>query len=148
MEGMCCMIGRKEEREYLLSLINEDEPQFVAVFGRRRIGKTYLVRESFEHKFTFQYTGISNNQIEPGTRKMAQLNKFAESLKEAGYKGNDKLDSWNDALNALKEVLKNRIQKGGYHVNGIRFFRFVTNVARGKLFLFREITLYFGELFY
>ena len=41
MEGMCCMIGRKEERDYLLSLINEDEPQFVAVFGRRRIGKTY-----------------------------------------------------------------------------------------------------------
>lgn len=53
---------------------------------KRRIGKTYLVKESFEHKFTFQHTGISNNQIEPGTRKMAQLNKFAESLKEAGYK--------------------------------------------------------------
>ena len=111
MEGMCCMIGRKEERDYLLSLINEDEPQFVAVFGRRRIGKTYLVRESFEHKFTFQHTGISNNQIEPGKRKMAQLNKFAESLKEAGYKGNDKLDSWNDAFNALKEVIKESGQK-------------------------------------
>ncbi|MGN0247124.1 MAG: ATP-binding protein [Lachnospiraceae bacterium] len=105
------MIGRKEERDYLLSLIDEDEPQFVAVFGRRRIGKTYLVRETFEHKFTFQHTGISNNQIEPGTRKTEQLNKFAESLKEAGYKGNDKLDSWNDAFNALKEVINESNQK-------------------------------------
>ena len=79
------MVGRKEEKNYLLSLINEEEPQFIAVFGRRRIGKTYLVRESFGHKFTFQHTGISNNQIEPGARKTAQLNKFAESLKDAGY---------------------------------------------------------------
>ena len=80
--------------------MNEEESQFVAVFGRRRIGKTYLVRESFEHKFTFQHTGISNNQIEPGTRKIAQLNKFAESLKDAGYERTDKLETWNDAFNA------------------------------------------------
>ena len=40
------MIGRVEERKMLQSLLNEEEPQFVAVFGRRRIGKTYLVRES------------------------------------------------------------------------------------------------------
>ncbi|MGN0907658.1 MAG: hypothetical protein ACI4NM_10955 [Bullifex sp.] len=50
------MIGRKKEREYLLSLIEEDEPQFVAVFGRRRVEKTYPVRESFGHEFTFQHT--------------------------------------------------------------------------------------------
>ena len=100
------MVGRKEEKTYLLSLINEEEPQFIAVFGRRRIGKTYLVRETFEHKFTFQHTGISNNQIEPGARKITQLSKFAESLKDAGYKGVDKLETWNDAFNALKEVIK------------------------------------------
>ena len=105
------MVGRKEEKKYLLSLIDEEEPQFIAVFGRRRIGKTYLVRESFGHKFTFQHTGISNNQIEPGARKIAQLNKFAESLKDAGYKGADKLETWNDAFNALKEVIKESDQE-------------------------------------
>ena len=63
------MIGRIEERKLLLSLLEEDEPQFVAVFGRRRIGKTYLVRETFLHKFTFQHTGISNADLTPGTRK-------------------------------------------------------------------------------
>ena len=100
------MIGRIEEKKYLLSLKDEEEPQFVAVFGRRRIGKTYLVRESFEHKFTFQHTGISNLQIEPGERKKTQLGKFLESLAEAGYTGKDTLENWNDAFNALKEVIK------------------------------------------
>ena len=100
------MTGRKDEQEYLNSLLSEDEPQFVAVFGRRRIGKTYLIRESFEHDFTFQHTGISNNEIEPGLRKQAQLDKFAESLEEAGYSSGEKIHSWNEAFNGLKEVIK------------------------------------------
>lgn len=41
------MIGRTEKTKMRLSLLHEEEPQFIAVFGRRRIGKTYLVRESF-----------------------------------------------------------------------------------------------------
>ena len=41
------MIGRKEELKKLRSLLEEEESQFVAVFGRRRIGKTMLIRESF-----------------------------------------------------------------------------------------------------
>jgi len=99
------MIGRKEERNYLLSLLSEEEPQFIAVFGRRRIGKTYLVRESFNHNFTFQHTGLSNNEIAVKDRKQAQLDKFAESLKEAGFKDFNRLLSWNDAFNALKSLI-------------------------------------------
>ncbi len=99
------MIGRKEEQKYLLSLIEEEEPQFVAVFGRR-IGKTYLIRETFKHEFTFQHTCVSNNQIEPGKRKEIQLEKLSESLKEYGYQACDELKTWNDAFNALKKVIK------------------------------------------
>ena len=105
------MIGRKEEKKYLRSLIEEEEPQFVAVFGRRRIGKTYLVRETFQHEFTFQHTGVSNNQIESGKRKEIQLEKFSESLREYGYRDGSKLDTWNDAFNALKEVIKESKQE-------------------------------------
>ena len=57
------MIGRIEETKMLQSLLHEEDPQFIAVFGRRRIGKTYLVRESFHYQFTFQHTGISNLSI-------------------------------------------------------------------------------------
>ena len=44
MMGEKAMIGRKEEKEFIKNLMFEDEPQFIAIFGRRRIGKTYLVR--------------------------------------------------------------------------------------------------------
>ncbi len=54
------MIGRKEELAVLRSLENTDKPAFVAVYGRRRIGKTYLIRHVFEGKFTFHLTGIAN----------------------------------------------------------------------------------------
>ena len=99
------MIGRQKERKMLQELLAEDEPQFVAVYGRRRIGKTYLIRESFQYSFTFQHTGISNNALKAGDRKQAQLDKFAESLEEAGLKVPGKLKSWNDAFNALKQVV-------------------------------------------
>ena len=43
------LIGRKKEREQLLSLLESDKSEFVAVYGRRRVGKTYLIREVFEY---------------------------------------------------------------------------------------------------
>ena len=105
------MIGRIEETRLLQSLLHEEEPQFVAVFGRRRIGKTYLVRESFHHQFTFQHTGISNLAIRNESKKKAQLEKFEESLADAGYRCPEHLGSWNEAFNGLKEVIKNSKEK-------------------------------------
>ena len=101
------MIGRNEEKAYLQSLTDEEEPQFIAVFGRRRIGKTYLVRESFGHRFFFQHTGISNSSLEAGTRTRAQLDKFADSLTEAGYTGTLDFKSWEEAFDGLKELIGN-----------------------------------------
>lgn len=105
------MIGRTTEKKYLQTLLDEPESQFVAVFGRRRIGKTYLVRECFDYKFTFQHTGISNNATNSSVQKQAQLDKFAESLKEAGYNIRNRLTSWTEAFNVLKEVIKNSTEK-------------------------------------
>ena len=41
------IIGRKEETELLKSIAKDDKSHFVAVYGRRRVGKTFLVRESY-----------------------------------------------------------------------------------------------------
>ena len=105
------MIGRIGETSMLQSLLNEEEPQFVAVFGRRRIGKTYLVRESFHHQFTFQHTGISNLSIRKESRRRAQLDKFEESLNNAGYRCPEHLRTWNEAFNGLKKVIENSEEK-------------------------------------
>jgi AAA+ ATPase superfamily predicted ATPase len=105
------MIGRKEEKRMLQSLIKEEESQFVAVYGRRRIGKTYLVRESFHYDFTFQHTGISNASIQNKSRKQAQLDKFRESLAEAGVEFSEPLNSWDEAFSGLKEVIRRSTEK-------------------------------------
>ena len=43
------MLGREEEKRVLLSLLESDKSEFVAIYGRRRVGKTYLVREAFNY---------------------------------------------------------------------------------------------------
>ena len=105
------MIGRIEEKKYLQSLVSEEESQFVAVFGRRRIGKTFLIRESFDYKFTFEHTGISNAEINLEFQKQAQIDKFVESLANFGYKSNENITNWNDAFSGLKELIKNSKEK-------------------------------------
>lgn len=52
------LTGRKKEIKILMEAIKKDESQFIAVYGRRRIGKTYLIKEAYKNNITFQYTGI------------------------------------------------------------------------------------------
>ena len=54
------LIGREKEKEVLLNALNEEYSQFIAVYGRRRVGKTFLIRETFENRFDFQFTGAAN----------------------------------------------------------------------------------------
>ena len=52
------MIGRKEEVEALREAAMADRSRFVVVYGRRRVGKTFLIREAFDYRFTFSHTGM------------------------------------------------------------------------------------------
>ena len=52
------LVGREQEKQELLDLLESEQSEFVAVYGRRRVGKTYLVRETFRNHFAFQHTGI------------------------------------------------------------------------------------------
>ncbi len=54
------LIGRKDESSALGSLLESDKSEFVAVYGRRRVGKTFLIRHAYENEFTFQVTGLAN----------------------------------------------------------------------------------------
>ena len=53
------MIGRVAEKEELMTLYRSGKPEFVAVYGRRRVGKTFLIKDVFEGKMAFYHTGIS-----------------------------------------------------------------------------------------
>ena len=54
------IIGRKKELELLKGLGDIESPAFLAVYGRRRVGKTFLIRQAFDNQFEFYLTGMSN----------------------------------------------------------------------------------------
>ena len=68
------LIGRKEELKTLRQAVKSDESKFVAVYGRRRVGKTFLVREAFDNDFAFYHTGLANES------NRVQLSEFNRSL--------------------------------------------------------------------
>ena len=55
------MIGREKEQQQLRQAYDSEVSEFVAVYGRRRVGKTFLIREVFNYSFTFQHAGLANS---------------------------------------------------------------------------------------
>jgi predicted AAA+ superfamily ATPase len=58
------IIGRREQKRELRRIVDSGRPEFVAVYGRRRAGKTYLIREFFEGDFCFSLTGLSKTDAD------------------------------------------------------------------------------------
>ena len=53
------MIGRIAEIKKLETAYHSNRAEFVGVYGRRRVGKTYLVNETFADRFVFRHNGLS-----------------------------------------------------------------------------------------
>ena len=94
------LIGRKKEIQELQQAYNSDESKFVAIFGRRRIGKTYLVREVFQDNFAFTYSGMA----QVSTKE--QLKRFYLTLKSFGFKGGTYPNNWIEAFYMLEQYLE------------------------------------------
>jgi len=93
------MIGRNYEIRRLNEAYESAESEFVAIYGRRRIGKTYLVNEAFGPRISFRHAGVKN-----GTRTQ-QLEQFRNSLRQQGHLDCPKLKSWFDAFFELENWL-------------------------------------------
>ncbi|MCB0579677.1 MAG: AAA family ATPase [Phaeodactylibacter sp.] len=57
------LVGRKREREILVEALQSDEPEMVAVIGRRRVGKTFLVKQVYEEHILFEVTGLQDGDL-------------------------------------------------------------------------------------
>ena len=105
------IIGREEELRVLREALDSEYSSFLAVYGRRRIGKTFLIREAYGYRFTFQHAGRSE-----GTRE-TQLMAFEASLKEAGYPViscdtvNAELWQNTDVLNEIERITGKKTKK-------------------------------------
>ncbi len=94
------IIGREKEINNLRDALAEEYSQFIAVYGRRRVGKTYLIREAFNGEFAFQFTGAAN-----ATSK-TQLARFADALGEQGLEKVSTPKNWLQAFGELRRLIK------------------------------------------
>lgn len=104
------MIGRSKESKILKDLYESDESQLVAVCGRRRIGKTFLIDETFGGNFAFRHSGLSPAENMPDDEKSAyrnQLRHFSNSLKLYGAKIKKCPEDWLEAFFQLELYLQN-----------------------------------------
>ena len=99
------MIGREEERQMLLERAQRDEAQLIIIYGRRRVGKTYLVRETFEDNFIFSYTGYEN------VPKKRQLEEFAKALGRYSLQISTVPKDWFSAFDLLLTLIKSHGSK-------------------------------------
>ena len=101
-------IGRKKELEILHKALGSEEPEMVAVIGRRRVGKTFLVRTAFGEQLDFEITGTQN----ASTRE--QLRNFAIRIRD--FFGEKALSgtpaNWMDAFEILMRQLERKGKTG------------------------------------
>ena len=94
------MVGRKAERQDLLDILERQESQLVAVYGRRRVGKTFLIREFFHNSFAFYHTGMH------GCGAKEQLLSFRDSLIQYGFKHQGEISGWREAFLMLRRLIE------------------------------------------
>ena len=96
------VIGRTKEIQVMQSLKESPKSEFLAVYGRRRVGKTYLIRSVFEDDFVFQLTGQSNNKLQ------WQLGNFHRSLvrQYPAKEGIKPAKNWFDAFQYIMDLIE------------------------------------------
>jgi AAA+ ATPase superfamily predicted ATPase len=95
------MIGREEEVKILTDMLSSDEAELVSVLGRRRVGKTYLLRETFKEHIVFEFVGIQGGTLREN------LNAFTFALQQTFGKESvpNNIKSWLNAFQTLIELL-------------------------------------------
>jgi uncharacterized protein len=95
------IIGREKEMEIFTTALHGNRSEFIALYGRRRVGKTFLIRSAFNRQFTFQLTGLANANTEQ------QLINFDTAFKKVTKKPKElPAANWFDAFTRLTQFLE------------------------------------------
>ena len=94
------LIGRKKEISLLKSYLKTRKSEFIAVYGRRRVGKTFLIRKVYEKEIIFQLTGMANVNM------AQQLSQFTSALNSriSDWESKPATD-WFEAFQQLKALI-------------------------------------------
>ena len=94
------IIGRTDEFSRLDDCMNSNKAQLVIVYGRRRVGKTFLINEYFNNNFAFKLTGAY------GKDKSVQLRNFASELKRKQFNMTETPKDWIQAFEVLRDYIE------------------------------------------
>ena len=91
-------IGREKEQRQLKEYLSSDQSEFIAVYGRRRVGKTFLIQQVIGNNYAFYVAGINNVSMR------IQLKNFMQGMRKNGEDIHT-ADTWLDAFIALEDYL-------------------------------------------
>jgi uncharacterized protein len=135
--GVNMIIGRKDEQKLLERIYTSKQSEFVTVFGRRRVGKTFLIREFYVTKdcVFFHATGMKDGNMPK------QLKKFAESISETFFDATtiETPENWGDAFSVLHKQISKTNKKT------IIFLDELPWMATRKSDLLQEIDYYWNH---
>jgi uncharacterized protein len=92
------LIGRKKELQVLNEALHSKEAEMIAVIGRRRVGKTFLINKAYARNIIFELTGIQNGSLKQ------QLTNFSDQLAHAQGNDTTQLDVPSDWLSAFRSL--------------------------------------------
>lgn len=101
------LIGREEEQKILKAALHSKEAELIVVYGRRRIGKTFLIRNYFEKQMAFEFTGAYDLSLPQ------QLFNFSKALQEAMASAVPPATpvNWEQAFSFLTSFIKSNPRK-------------------------------------
>lgn len=102
MEYNTKIIGREHEQDILQHCVESSRAEFIAVYGRRRIGKTYLVKQYFKDTFDFYTSGIYK------VSRAEQLKQWQVQLNRYSGKKRPRPKDWFEAFSQLRDYLETR----------------------------------------
>ena len=98
------ILGRESEIKTLGQFLKSKRPEFLAIYGRRRVGKTFLIKEFFSTKRVefFNVTGLKKGSMQE------QIKHFTVRLSEVFYKGIELTPkkNWDDTFDLLTKTIK------------------------------------------
>lgn len=93
------IIGREREQRLMQEYYDSAKAELIAIYGRRRVGKTFLVKQFFNEKFDFFFTGTL------GAPRTTQLTLFRQELERHSGQRHPQLKNWFEAMEQLRSYL-------------------------------------------
>ena len=98
------LFGRDKEKRELERLLSSNRPEFIAIYGRRRVGKTFLVKQYFNNTFDFYVSGVMNGNTQ------VQIANFKHAMEQQGLQRSEAND-WMGLFFELEQLLKDKVVK-------------------------------------